>query len=168
MLIDVSYFMNPPRRVKSLTLGNGTPLIDPNARRVFEFVRSYIDRYVPEYLERMFGRGSRVQRYIMEKDDKADLVDGFLERLTAILKEPCADYFYYCMLRDTVSDTTIDGEVRAKINDSYVSPIRKQVTAWNSMARGNLEALRWLEGQREGSGIEVSSTMLKFINYFNL
>lgn len=166
MLIDHTFFTRPPRRIKSLTLGEA---IDPNARKVKEFIQSYINHYEPVFLEEMFGFGSEVSRYAHEKDRSASVNDPTLELLCDFLKEPCADYIYYCILRDTVSETTIEGEVKDKITEgSYVSPISKQVQAWNDMARRNRNLQNWIDRQERLRGIEIDPNMLTPINRFNL
>lgn len=168
MLIDFTYFTRPPRKVKSLTLGTPGAPLDPNARIVQEFVRNYIDFYEPRYLEKMFGEGNRVSEYVFNKDRNATVFDSDMEELCKRLREPCADYVYYWLLRDIISQTTIDGEIRTKLNDLYVSPMSKQVTAWNDMAELNRGLSEWLQTSGKYPGIEVSEYMKQNINPFNL
>ena len=75
--------------------------------------------------------------------------------------ESFADYVFFQILRDANTQSKVTGLVQLKCADTYVSPIRRQVIAWNRMVDRN----RWFNAL---TGIRVSENLLTKINRLNL
>ena len=166
MLIDASYFTKGFRRIANTTLG---VMPNPQAAEVLTFIQGHIDHYEPRFLRDMFGDicGERIARYVHDKDTQADIYDADMERLCDRLREPCADYVYFHIVRDIMSSTTINGQVRYKSADTYVSPIRRQTDAWNDMVDRNRGLAVWLRGCRR-LDLSIRDEMLTKVNVLNL
>lgn len=165
MLTDPSCFTHGIRRIANVTLGVPP---DPNSAAIISAVQFYIDYYEPRYLCDMFGdeKGRELMRYIHDARNTAMQTDPVKDELCDLLKEPCADYILFHIIRDTASETTITGEVRIKTADIAVSPIRKQVNVWNDMVYTHRQIQGWLEKNIPHLGIRQD--MLTRINTLNI
>ena len=168
MLIDRSYFTKGSRHILNATLGT---LPNPNAREVVEFIEAFISEYQEEFLTRLLGSsvGNRLNAYLVCLDEDENPAHN--ERLDAVcdrIREPFADYVFYKMLGTTGTDATMNGLVRIKSANTPVSPLRRQVQAWNAMVEKNRSFSAWVSSECDVSGIEVSEAMLTKINSLNL
>ena len=84
------------------------------------------------------------------------------------LREPFADYVFYHILRDANTQTTITGLVRLKCDNEYVSPLKRQVSAWNSMVEKNKQFVEWAMSNDCPFDVQITKNLLTPINAFNL
>ncbi len=169
MLIDHTYFSKGTRQIQNATLGSRIP--DANAVEVCKAIEAYIAEFQEEYLTAMLGQsiGNKVNAYLVCLDEDED---GSLKRIEsyddicAQLKEPFADYVFYHILRDMNTQATMTGLVRLKCANTYVSPIRKQVSVWNAMVDRHKVFVGWASAS--GHHHDVKKQMLTKINQFNL
>lgn len=165
MLIDVSYFINGPRRILNSTLGKGTPM--ENA-----VIEQYIADYQDEFLSRVLGDkvGEVMLSYLDERGDGWESkIDKDLESVCDKLRKPFADYVFYHILRDSSQTMTVTGLVKLKNANTYVEPIVRQVTTWNRMANRLNVFSEWVDsGECPIEGIVIDEYMLEPINRFNL
>lgn len=181
MLIDCSYFLEGPRHILNATAGNSAPKPLPilpgslpmdNSVAVNKTIEAYIAEYQEEFLKRMLGEalGNKAHTYLVALEEDENPVrkpsyDEALERL----KTSFADYVFFHILRDANTQATVTGLVRLKCANEYVSPIRRQVTVWNSMVDRNTAFATW--AATSGcplSGIETADYMLTKINALNI
>ena len=92
-------------------------------------------------------------------------VEGYIESLE--------ENFLTCMvgkdiLRDMNETTTITGVVRLKNANTYVSPIHRQVSVWNTMVDRNRAFVEWASSDECPFKIRISKNMLSYINSMNL
>lgn len=169
MLIDCSYFTKGSRHIQNATLGT---MPNPNAEEVTEAIEAYIEENQERFLIRMLGAtlGNKVHTYLVCLDeDKTPSHQKNLDEVCERLKESFADFVFFHILRDSNSQSTITGLVRLKCANDYVSPIRRQVTAWNTMVERNRTFVEWSKSfECPISGISVSEDMVTRINVLNL
>lgn len=168
MLIDCSYFTDGPRHIQNATLGT---LPNPNAEEVNEGIKAYIRKYQRPFLKEAVGApvAGAVLSYLklIEKGEEEN--DPDLDMVIEQLREPFADYVFYKILRDGNSQATMTGLVRLKCANEYVSPIRRQVSAWNDMADLLADFSAWSASDDcHILGIKTSENMLTRINSLNL
>ncbi len=169
MLIDCSYFTTGSRHILNASMGT---MPNANATEVNNAIEAYIAEYQERYLRAMLGGsvGSRVNAYLvcLDEDSEQEHNDNF-DTVCEQLRESFADYVFYQILRDINSQVTITGVVQLKTANSYVAPIRRQVTAWNNMVERNSQFAEWAETEPcPVSDIEVDKSMLTDINVLNL
>lgn len=194
MLIDSSYFTKGSRQILNATSGKVGVLPDKNAIQVNGLIEAYVDELQYEFLEGMLGQeiGSALNRYITSVPGYAlqrrvdaylyrGLEDGcirsigeavkeenkFFDEIAKWLCEPFADYVFFHILRISDTQSTVTGLVRLKCANEYVSPIRRQVYAWNTMVNKNRKFVEWINFNRL-KGIKTSSELLQKINVLNL
>lgn len=92
-----------------------------------------------------------------------------MEAVAEKLCEPFADYVFFQILRENADQATITGLVRLKSANEHVSPLRRQVTVWNSMVEKNRRFAAWARSSAcPVAGITVSEQMLTKINTLNI
>ena len=90
------------------------------------------------------------------------------ESLCKLLREPFANYVFFYILRDANSQATIKGLVLLKCDNTYVSPIQRQVSIWNDMVKKNREFVKWASSKQCPFTVSIDSNLLTPINTFNL
>ena len=111
-------------------------------------VQRYIDKYEPEYLEKVLGHTLyetyKVQIGLTPTNplytalrDGGVYTDWYGDQVKyAGIKEAIANYIYYHYIRDNATFTTGSGEKTIEKGNA-VSSVDKQVRAWNEMVRIN-------------------------------
>lgn len=180
MLIDVSYFMSGPRHIENASVAE---MPSPQSLAVNEAINGYIKAFQSEYLRSAVG--STLSRAITdyleiierEKEDSSDEVDISEEDesqsgyalLCEKLSDPFADYVFYHILRDANTHATITGLVRLKCANEYLSPIKRQVSTWNSMVKKNKLFVEWaMSDDCPFTGMKIEKNLLTPINTLNL
>lgn len=166
MLIDCSYFTDGPRHILNASAGT---LPNPNAVETANAIKAYISSLQRFFLERMLGTelADKFGKYICEREYTYS-ESGEYEKLAGMLRESFADYVFFHIIKDN-TQATLTGLVRLKCANEYVSPIRRQVTAWNMMVDRNRRFEKWSSSTEcPFSGITVSRDMLTKINVLNL
>lgn len=150
MLIDISFFTSGPRHIQSASMAE---MPEQYSLAVNEAIEGYIKAFQSEFLRDAVGVSfSRaISDYLelieQEKDNSSDDTDisekeedksesGYAV-LCEKLREPFADYVFFHILRDMNTQATITGLVRLKCVNEYISPIKRQVSVWNSMVKKN-------------------------------
>ena len=157
MLIDISYFTKGERQLMN---ANNKP-ITSNEVAVKTFVEGYIESLEEKFLTCMVGKdlcntmmgNGNVEATLLIKDK---------------LKESFADYVFFHILRDMNETTTITGVVRLKNANTYVSPIHRQASVWNTMVDRNRAFVEWASTNECPFKIRISKNMLAYINSMNL
>lgn len=172
MLIDSSYFCKGSRHILNASLGTKDTLPNPNEMDVNIAIEGYIHEHQERFLSLMLGQtlGNRVNSYLacLEEDEEPKHLPE-MDELCEHLKEPFADYVFFHILRDMNTQSTMTGLVRLKCANEYVSPLRRQVSIWNSMAEQNRLFAEWCKSSEcTTPDIKVDSDMLKYINSLNL
>lgn len=112
-----------------------------------------------------YGKGNYNLRIYDVGNSGTDILESICERL----RESFADYVFYKILRDSQTQATITGLVRLKCANDYVSPIRRQVTAWNRMVDRNRVFASWVNSEGcQVAGIDINPDMVTKINTLNL
>ncbi len=171
MLIDSSYFTKGSRHILNASVDKPA-MPNYNSVDVNGVIEGYIVEYQEEYLTAMLGHteGHRVNAYLVCLDEEEDR--EHIRNLDAVcdqLRESFADYVFFKMLRDMNTQSTVTGLVRLKCANEYVSPIRRQVSAWNAMVDKNRRFEEWRKTEEcHLSGIRMEESMLEYINCLNL
>lgn len=196
MLIDCSYFVEGTRHILNASVGK---MPNVNAEEVNAAIVAYIKEYQKEYLIRMLGYslGNKINSYIESipdyefilrsgihnkktdrlYDESIKFFGGFnhieinptYDPICTQLCDSFADYVFFKILRDSISQATITGVVRLKSANDYVSPIRRQVSVWNAMVEKHMHFVEWCDTTDcHLSGITTDSNMLTKINTLNL
>lgn len=165
MLIDVSYFTAGPRMVANATRGAGSSQVN-------DHILGYIAVLQLPFLTGLLGAeaGNEVHAYLCGLDDDPEAErDPGLDGLCARLRQPFADYVFYHLLGGSNTLATVNGLVEVKNANRLVSPIGRQVAAWNGMVRRNEAIKEWCESEGCGlRGIVFGQDMLTPVNRFNL
>ena len=163
MLIDVSYFTSGPRHIENASVAE---MPSPQSLAVNEVINGYIKAFQTEFLHTAvgFSLSQAITDYLeiveQEKEDSSDEVD-ILEK-----DEP---QFGYALLRDMNTQATITGLVRLKCANEYISPIKRQVSVWNSMVKKNRLFVEWaMSDDCPFTGLKIQKNLLTPINAFNL
>lgn len=169
MLIDWSYFTDGPRHILNNASGKA---LNAQTENVLATVNGFIEQYQEEFLTRMLGSalGNKVHTYLIccEDDGNSKPCKSF-DAVCSHLRESFADYVFYKFLADTNTQATITGLVRIKNANTPVSPLRRQVHAWNAMVNKNRLFAAWCKTEDcPLSGILVSDAMITKINSLNL
>lgn len=172
MLIDCSYFTKGSRKILNASLGTNEGMPNQNAVQVCRTIEGFIDDYQEQFLTEMLGPalGNKVHTYLvcLEEDNQPKHIDRF-DAVCDRLKESFADYVFYIILRDSNTEATITGLKLLSDANTYVAPIRRQVSTWNRMVDRNRAFKEWAESvDCELQSIKISSGMLEYINIFNL
>ena len=153
MLIDVSYFTKGIRQIENASVAD---MPSQNSLAVNGAIEDYITLYQEAFLREVCG-------------DKTPLIieslntqDSEFQPLINKLKEPFADYVFFHILRDVNAQTTITGLVELKCANKYISPMRRQVSVWNEMAK-KMQSLA-----NEFVELNISYNLLTPINTLNL
>lgn len=182
MLIDVSYFLAGPRHIANATLAE---LPSPESIAVNDTIMAYIKEFQPLFLSSVLGSklSQEVTDYLnlLEQEVAATEVSGNeeidvaavgeeskYESLCKLLREPFANYVFFHILRDANTQATIKGLVRLKCDNTYVTPIQRQVSTWNDMVKKNREFARWASSKECPFTVNIDSNLLTPINTFNL
>lgn len=177
MLIDVSYFLAGPRHIANATLAK---LPTPDSIAVNDTIMEYIKEFQPLFLSDMLGRklSNEVADYLdlleqeesdIDKPDEGETVtESKYEPLCKMLRESFANYVFFYILRDANTQATIKGLVRLKCDNTYVSPIQRQVSTWNDMVKKNREFVKWASSKECPFNVSIDSNLLTPINVFNL
>lgn len=172
MLIDCSYFTKGPRLILNASMGNRDTLPNPNAAEVNKAIEAYIEEHQERFLVRILGAtlGNKVNAYLVCQDEDENPTSNMnFDAICERLREPFADYVFYYILRDSAAQATITGLVRLKCANDYVAPIRRQVSAWNSMVDKNRLFAQWCQSADcPIAGISTSEDMTTKINSLNL
>ena len=76
---------------------------------------------------------------------------------------------FFHILRDMNTQATITGLVRFKCANEYISPIKRQVSVWNSMVKKNrLFVESAMSDYCPFNGLKSQKNILTPINTFNL
>ena len=159
MLIDCSYFTKGTRHILNASLGTL-----PN--------EAYIAEFQEQYLVEMLGPtlGNKFNAYLVCLDEDEEPIRN--EKMDAVcdrLKESFADYVFFHILRDANTQSSITGLVLLKSANTYVAPIRRQVSVWNTMVDRNRRFAEWCQSSDcTTSGISISNDMITKINALNL
>ena len=168
MLIDVSYFFEGPRHIQ-----NASPAKLPNtdAAAVNAVIMAYIKRWQRRFLNGVLERNhaSVVDAYLklIEKEPETE-ADEESAKVIDQLREPFANYVFCKILRDANTQPTITGLVRLKCANEYVSPIRRQVSAWNEMVDLIRDFHVWARAEGYSSWLGKEVNFLTKINSLNL
>lgn len=169
MLIDCSYFTKGPRQILNASMGT---MPNPNAVEVNKAIEAYIAEHQERYLTRMLGaaHGNKVNAYLVcLEEDEEPRHNERIDAVCARLRDSFADYVFYQILGDSNDRSTMTGLVRLKCANTYVSPIRRQVRAWNAMVDRNRAFEGWVRsGDCPLAGITVSDAMTTKINSLNI
>lgn len=188
MLIDTSYFTKGRRHIVNATLGAPTPgrLPVQNATEVNETIGAYIEEEQERFLVFAMGEreGRKAHAYLVfldeyeapdrdeeesESEEAGPQRDEALDAVLAHLREPFADYVFFHMLRDMNEQATIDGLVRLKCANTYVSPMRRMVNTWNAMVQQMRGFAVWAKSKEcPIPGMTVHYDLLTTINQFNI
>lgn len=163
MLIDTSYFTKGVRQVMNAV---DEPK-NANETAVKARIEGYIQSLEMEYLNLMLGKVLSLSVARALKEEAADDLP-VLKYVAEKLKEPFANYVFYHILNDMNHTATITGIVQLKCSNSYVSPIKRQVSVWNTMVDMNREFVDWARTGECPFKVQVSSNMLTYINTLNL
>lgn len=173
MLIDVSYFLVGPRHIANATLAE---LPSPDSIAVNDTIVAYIKEFQPLFLSSMLGNklSKEVTDYLelleqenAEAEEESEEESKY-ESLCKLLREPFANYVFFYILRDANTQATIKGLVRLKCDNTYVSPIQRQVSTWNDMVKKNREFVKWASSKQCPFTVSIDSNLLTPINTFNL
>lgn len=164
----------------------------------YSIITDYIDKYEPEYLEKIFG-------YALYKDFEQGLIDntaiytairdgaeyvdifGRTQKWMGFVsgKNPIANYIYTKYVRDnSVNISGVGATVSAVENGTRISPHIKLVMAWNEMVKYNNRLHDYLYANKEiypsyiglvympfiytDSTIMDNQFMFKFLNTFGI
>lgn len=168
MLIDVSYFFEGPRHIQ-----NASPAKLPNtdAAAVNAVIMAYIKRWQRRFLNGVLERNhaSVVDAYLklIEKEPETE-ADEESAKVIDQLREPFANYVFCKILRDANTQPTITGLVRLKCANEYVSPIRRQVSAWNEMVDMIRDFREWANENGFSAWLGNDDSLVTKINTLNL
>lgn len=174
MLIDISFFTSGPRHILNASVAK---IPDQNSLAVNESINSYIKEFQTKFLLGIVGRNlaSAIVDYFeiidQEKEEVLEEekeVESGYSVLCKKLQEPFADYVFFHILRDMNTQATITGLVRLKCANEYVSPIKKQVSTWNSMVDKNRLFVEWASSEDCPFSVKIEKNLLTPINAFNL
>lgn len=173
MLIDVSYFLAGPRHIANATLAE---LPSQDSIAVNDTIVTYIKEFQPLFLSSMLGNklSKEVTDYLELLDqenaeaEEDSEEESKYESLCKLLREPFANYVFFYILRDANSQATIKGLVLLKCDNTYVSPIQRQVSTWNDMVKKNREFVKWASSKQCPFTVSIDSNLLTPINTFNL
>ena len=180
MLIDVSYFTSGPRHIRN---ASSAEMPSPDSLAVNEMINGYIGSVQTEFLRDIVGAtlAQAIVDYLelieQEEEDDSDETNSpekegrsqsKYDILCDKLREPFADYVFYHILRDANTQTTITGLVRLKCDNEYVSPLKRQVSAWNSMVEKNKQFVEWAMSNDCPFDVKITKNLLTPINAFNL
>lgn len=172
MLIDCSYFSKGARHILNCNMPSSSSMPNPNSEEVCSVVQSYIDENQEMYLRRVLGNmlGWRIHAYLVcLEEDETTKRNAKFDAVCDQLREPFADYVFYHILRDSNEQSTITGIVQLKGSNTYVAPIRRQVTAWNRMVMRHRSFAEWVKSPEcMLDGISIHAEMLSKINTLNL
>lgn len=167
MLIDCTYFTAGPRYILNATLGTA----NPNANEVCSAIEAYIAKLQKPFLYGVLGKeiGKQALDYIKSLDAEDAERDVDLDMVLEQLKEPFADYVFFKILRDSSSQATITGLVQLKSANTYVAPMKRQVSTWNEMVEAIADFTEWCDSDEcPFPNIETSDNFKSKINTFNL
>lgn len=167
MLIDCTYFSAGPRHILNATLGTA----NPNANEVCSAIEAYIAKLQKPFLFGVLGKeiGKQALDYIKSLDAEDAERDVDLDMVLEQLKEPFADYVFFKILRDSSSQATITGLVQLKSANTYVAPMKRQVSTWNEMVEAIADFTNWCDSDEcPFPDIETSDNFKSKINTFNL
>ena len=167
MLIDCTYFADGPRHILNATSGT----TNPNALEVCSAIEAYIAKLQKPFLYGVLGKevGKQALDYIKSLDAEDAERDVDLDMVLEQLKEPFADYVFFKILRDSSSQATITGLVQLKSANTYVAPMKRQVSTWNEMVEAIADFTDWCDSDEcPFPDIETSDNFKSKINTFNL
>lgn len=167
MLIDCTYFADGPRHILNATSGTN----NPNALEVCSAIEAYIAKLQKPFLYGVLGKevGKQALDYIKSLDAEDAERDVDLDMVLEQLKEPFADYVFFKILRDSSSQATITGLVQLKSANTYVAPMKRQVSTWNEMVEAIADFTDWCDSDEcPFPDIETSDNFKSKINTFNL
>lgn len=164
MLIDTSYFTEGERQIMNAVKEPK----NANEMAVKARIEGYIASLEDGFMRRMLGK--ELAALAIGKTGEGEVVEDSLayKCLGDKLKESFAYYVFFHILRDMNHTATITGLVQLKCANSYVSTIRRQVSAWNAMVDRNRDFLEWVRTDGCPYKVRVSIDMLTYINQMNL
>jgi hypothetical protein len=169
MLIDCSYFTKGARHILNASLGT---LPNANSADVCSAIEAYIAEHQEQYLIEMLGPtlGNKFNAYLVCIDeDENPTRNERMDVVCDLLKESFADYVFFHILRDANTQVTMTGIVLLKSANTYVAPIKRQVSVWNTMVDRNRRFSEWCQSAEcTISGISISNDMTTKINSLNL
>lgn len=152
-------------------------MLSHDSLAVNEAIEGYIKAFQPEFLLCIVGKSlaSAITDYLEliehekeESTEKKEDPESVYALLCDKLREPFADYVFFHILRDMNTQATITGLVRLKCANEYISPIRKQVSIWNSMVCKNRQFVEWVSDNDYSFNVKIDKNLLTPINTFNL
>lgn len=163
MLIDVSYFTYGPRQIENASI---VKMSAQNSLAVNESINGYIKHYQNLFLASILGNDlvNDFVNYITDNDNK----DERYEVVCSKIRDSFADYVFFNMLRDMNRQATITGFVQLKCANTYMSPIKMQVTIWNEMVMKNRLFLEFSKSGNCPFSVNIDNNLLTPINSFNL
>lgn len=168
MLIDNTYFASGPRCIQNATAGK---MPNAGALAVMESIMSYIRRFQRPFLHEAAGVeiGERLHQYAGADSSSLSVKNSDYDVICDLLREPFADYVFFHILRDSVSQPTMFGLVQIYGQNEHVAPLMRQVSIWNDMCKSMRQFHQLSQaGKLPVSGITVSENLLTFINSLNL
>lgn len=168
MLIDVSYFTDGPRHIQNASLGRQP---NPDADAVNATIKAYIKHWQRRFLNGVLTvpHAGVVDNYLKLIDkDPETAPEPDADMVIEQLREPFANYVFYKILRDANTQPTITGSVRLKCANEYVSPMQRQVSAWNEMVDMIRDFHIWASAEGYSSWLGREANFLTKINLLNL
>lgn len=130
MLIDTTYFIDGYRQIQNATAMAPQDL-RPDNQAVNAAIVAYINRYQGKFLEKAVG--NTFAEVLLAYAEQKEQTDDEMNYILSAIREPLADYVYYHIVRDAGEYTTKTGVIRLKGANTALSPVMRQVTAWNEM-----------------------------------
>ena len=173
MLIDVSFFTSGPRCIENASIAT---MPTSQSLSVNEAIEGYIVAFQEEFLYKVVGAelASALKDYMKlvendeEKPDSVESPTSIFGLMCRKLREPFADYVFYHILRDANTQATMKGLVRLKCSNEYVSPVKRQVSTWNSMVDKIRLFIEWAMTDECPYKVRIDNNLLPPIHFFNL
>ena len=131
MLIDTTYFLDGYRQIQNATSVHDE--LRPDNQAVNASINAYIARYQGVFLDKAVGKVFAQSLLAYAELDEAERTDEEMNYILDAIREPLADFVYYKIVRDAGEYTTKTGVIRLKGANTALSPVMRQVTAWNEM-----------------------------------
>lgn len=171
MIIDGTFFTGDIS-IAGINVNAGCSHTD---RAKADNLKSYIDRYEPEYLEYLLGEKLFLDFSIYLNGGKSDndafnvLRDKLVDNIGDNKYSPIAYYVYFFFVRGNQSQATILGVKRFEEDEELVSPNSMLIYSWNNMVRMTRRLYRFLYDNRDKySGWCCDMSLLEEINSFGI
>lgn len=174
MFLDNTYFQGeltiPNLKFRDIDVVGVAAMIQVTGENTLEW---FIEKYEGECLERILGKemyNHFIEGVKEENEDWLALKDEIFIKKDRFGYSPVANYVYYHLSRDSRSQTSLVGEVRAKIDHTdIVSDSSKLVKAWNGIEKMVEKIHRFIRDNEDKYGkLDTCHRWFKPINSFNL